>query len=188
MKMTLKKDLNIKSLVLRHNIMLEVSNLTMGREGVLQTEKDLYLVLAFMDNLVEEDLIEEINEDGRDLTAIMLEDVEPEFLRLIEKQEYKDLYEEIRKLHLQRCKEIWDNQHSMLGVIESLLMTISSMSEEDKKEALVVTGKIAEEAYNRRTEELKTKTDETNAKLEEFVRTYREKINKQHQEEENNAE
>ena len=106
MKMTYKKNLNINSLVLRHNIMLEVSNLTMGREGVLQTEKDLYLILALMDNLVEEDLIAEINEDGRDLTAIMLEDVEPEFLKLMEKQEYKDLYDEMRKLHYQRCKEI----------------------------------------------------------------------------------
>lgn len=75
----------------------------------------------------------------------------------------------------------------MLGVIDSLLTTISSMSEEDKKEALVVTGKLAEEAYNKRTEELKAKTDETNARLEEFVRTYREKINKQ-QQTENNAE
>ena len=106
MKMTYKKNLNINSLVLRHNIMLEVSNLTMGREPLLQTEKDLYLVLAFMDNLVEEDLIAEINEDGRDLTAIMLEDVEPEFLKLTKNEEYKELYNEMRKLHLQRCKEI----------------------------------------------------------------------------------
>lgn len=181
MKMTLKKDLNINSLVLRHNIMLEVSNLTMGREGVLQTEKDLYLVLAFMDSLIEEDLIQEVNEDGRDLTAIMLEDIEPEFMRLIEKEEYKELYEEMRKLHLQRCKEIWDNQHSMIGVIDTLLTTIASMSEEDKKEALVITGKMAEEAYDRRTESMKEKVSETNSKLEEFIRTYREKIEKQNE-------
>jgi hypothetical protein len=106
MKMTFKKDLNIKSLVLRHNILLEVSNLIMGREGVLQTEKDLYLVLAFMDNLIEEDLIQEVNEDGRDLTAIMFEDIEPEFFKLMEQDEYKKLYEDMRELHLTRCKEI----------------------------------------------------------------------------------
>lgn len=188
MKMTLKKDLNIKSLVLRHNIMLEVSNLTMGREGVLQTEKDLYLVLAFMDNLVEEDLIEEINEDGRDLTTIMFEDIEPEFLKLVEKQEYKELYEEMRKIHSQRCKEIWDNQHSMMGVIDMILTTISSMSDEDKKEALVETGKIAEAAFDRRTKELSQKTDEVNSKLEEFVRNYRETVNNQKQENKNDTE
>lgn len=106
MKMTLKKNINTKSLVLKHNIMLEVSNLTMGREGVLQTEKDLYLVLAFMDNLIEEDLIQECNEDKRDLTAVMIEDIEPEFLKLIEQEEYKELYKEMEKIHLQRCKEI----------------------------------------------------------------------------------
>lgn len=179
MKMTYKKNLNINSLVLRHNIMLEVSNLTMGREGVLQTEKDLYLVLAFMDNLVEEDLIAEINEDGRDLTAIMLEDVEPEFLKLTKNEEYKELYNEMRKLHLQRCKEIWDNQHSMIGVIDTLLTTIANMSEEDKREALVETGKIAEAAFDRRTEIMKGEVAATNSKLEEFIQTYRENLEKQ---------
>ena len=177
MKITYKKNINLNSLVLRHNILLEVSNLTMGREGVLQTEKDLYLVLAFIDNLVEEDLIAEINEDGRDLTTIMLQDIEPEFLRLMENTEYKALYDEMNKLHLQRCKEIWDNQHSLMGVIDSLLTTIATMSDEDKKEALIETGKIAEQAFDRRTAEMKGKVEETNTKLEEFIRTYREKLN-----------
>ena len=189
MKMTLKKNINTKSLVLKHNIMLEVSNLTMGREGVLQTEKDLYLVLAFMDNLIEEDLIQECNEDKRDLTAVMIEDIEPEFLKLMEQAEYKELYKEMEKIHLQRCKEIWDNQHSLMGVIDSFLTTIAMMSDEDKKEALIETGKIAEAAFNRRTEEMKQKTDETNSKLEEFIRTYREKLNEVNGEnKENNTE
>lgn len=187
MKMTYKKNLNINSLVLRHNIMLEVSNLTMGREGVLQTEKDLYLILALMDNLVEEDLIAEINEDGRDLTAIMLEDIEPEFLKLIEKQEYQDLYDEMRKLHHQRCKEIWDNQHSIIGVIDTLLTTIASMSEEDKKEALVETSKIAEAAFDRRTEIMQGEVAATNSKLEEFIKTYQENLQKQETKEENST-
>ena len=178
MKMTYKKNLNINSLVLRHNIMLEVSNLTMGREGVLQTEKDLYLVLAFIDNLVEEDLIAEINEDGRDLTTIMLQDIEPEFLHLMENPEYKNLYNEMNKLHLQRCKEIWDNQHSIVGLVDSLLVTIASMSDESKEEALIETGKLAKAAYDKRTEEMKGKVDETSSKLEEFIKMYREQINK----------
>ena len=177
MKMTYKTNINTNSLVLRHNILLEVGNLTMGREGVLQTEKDLYLVLALMDNLIEEDLIEECNQDGRDLTTIMLEDIEPEFMKLMKQDEYKQLYEEMRQLHSQRCKEIWDNQHSMIGVIDMILTTISTMSEEDKKAALVETGKIAEAAFDRRTQELSQKTEEVNSKLEDFVRQYREKIN-----------
>lgn len=178
MKMTLKKNINLKSLVLKHNILLEVSNLTVGREGVLQTEKNLYLVLAFMDNLVEEDLIQEINEDGRDLTTIMLEDIEPKFMELIEQEGYKELYDEMLELHLQRCKEIWQNQHSIVGLVDALLLTIASMSDEAKEDALVETGKLAEAAFNRRTSEMKGAVEETNSKLEEFIKAYREQINK----------
>ena len=62
-------------------------------------------------------------------------------------------------------------------------------ADEDKKEALIETGKIAEAAFNRRTEEMKQKTDETNSKLEEFIRTYREKLNEVNGEnKENNTE
>lgn len=179
MKMTLKKGLNTNSLVLRHNIMLEVSNLTMGREGALQTEKDLYLILAFMDNLVDEDLIAEINEDGRNLTDIVLQDIEPEFLKLMEDKNYKTLFEEIKQLHYQRCKEIWDNQHSIIGLFDTILASIAAMSDEDKKEALVETSKIAEEAFNRRTEIMENKIGETNSKLEDFIRNYQEKVNNQ---------
>ena len=182
MKMTFKKDLNMKSLVLRHNILLEASNLIMGREGVLQTEKDLFLVLAFMDNLIEEDLIQEVNEDGRDLTAIMLEDIEPEFLKLIEQEEYQNLYKEIEKLHLQRCKEIWDNQHSAFGIIDALLTTIAALSPEETKEVLKATGTIAEKAYEHRTEVMENKAEETNSKLEALIEQYRRKENGMNQE------
>ena len=46
MKMTFKKGINAESLILKHNILLQASDLAMGREGALQTEKDLYLMMA----------------------------------------------------------------------------------------------------------------------------------------------
>ena len=45
MKMTFKKGINAESLILKHNILLQASDLVMGREGALQTEKDLYLMI-----------------------------------------------------------------------------------------------------------------------------------------------
>ena len=97
MKLTLKENINTNSLMLKHNILLQASGLVMGREGVLQTEKDLYLIMALVDNVIEEDLIASCNEDTRELSAIMTEDIEPFFNSLMEKEEYKILYNEMKE-------------------------------------------------------------------------------------------
>lgn len=175
MKLTLKENINTESLILKHNILLQASGLITGREGVLQTEKDLYLIMAFVDNLIEEDLIALCNEDTRDLTAVMVEDIEPFFMNLIKEEKYNVLYKEVRELFLQRCKEIWDNQHSVIGMIDAFLTSIATLSDEDKKEALKETAKIAEMAFDRRTEIMEEKVDDVNSKLETFVRNYQEK-------------
>ena len=59
MKLTLLENVNTQSFVLKHNILAQATSLAMGREGVLQTEKNLYLVLALVDNIIQENLIEE---------------------------------------------------------------------------------------------------------------------------------
>lgn len=178
MKLTLLENVNTQSFVLKHNILAQATSLAMGREGVLQTEKNLYLVLALVDNIIQENLIEECNNDKRDLNTIMLEDIEPFFFELIKEEKYSKLYEEMDTLFLQRCKEIWDNQHSMVGVIDAILTSISLMGPEDKKDVLEATGKIAEKAFDRRTEIMSEKAEETNTKLEAFVRQYQEKEKK----------
>lgn len=175
MKFTLNEQINTESLVLRHNILLQASDLIMGREGVLQTEKDLYLVMAFVNNLIQEDLIALCNEDSRDLTTIMVEDIEPYFMELIKEEKYNTLYKEVRELFLQRCKEIWDNQHSVIGMIDAFLTSMATLSDEDKKEALKETAKLAEMAFDRRTEIMEDKVDSVNSKLEAFVRNYQER-------------
>ena len=175
MKLTLLENVNTQSFVLKHNILAQATSLAMGREGVLQTEKNLYLVLALVDNIIQENLIEECNNDKRDLNTIMLEDIEPFFFELIKEEKYSKLYEEMDTLFLQRCKEIWDNQHSMVGVIDAILTSISLMGQKNKKDVLEATGKIAEKAFDRRTEIMSEKAEETNTKLEAFVRQYQEK-------------
>lgn len=178
MELTLKKDVNINSLTLQHNILIRATMLLDGREGVLETEKLIRLMLATVDMIVEEDVIDLCNNDERDLMTIMMEDIEPFFNKLLEDDNYKEAWYYMCNVLLKRCKEIWDNQHSIMGVIDAILTTIASMTEEDKKEALVTTGKIAEQAFERRTEKLATKADETNAKLEQFIKAYQEKAEK----------
>lgn len=172
MKLTLKKDIKPNSLMLKHDILLQASGLVMGREGVLKTEKLLYLAMAFVDNLIEEDLIALCNEDERGLTEIFTANIEPEFNKLLENEEYKNLYNEVEKLYLERCKEIWDNEHSFYGVLDAILTMIASLDVEEKKEVLASTAKVAEAAFDRRTEQLSEKTDEVNDKLGRLVNEY----------------
>lgn len=184
MKLTLKENINTESLMLKHNILLQASDLIMGREGALQTEKDLYLIMAFVDNLIQEDLIALCNEDERELSTVMTEDIEPFFMELIKEEKYNNLYKEMRELHLQRCKEIWDNQHSIVGMIDAFLTSMATLSDEDKKEALEGTAKLAEMAFDRRTEIMEDKVENVNSKLEAFVRSYQEKAQQTREQEE----
>ena len=176
MKLTLKEKININSLTLQHNILLQATMLLEGREGVLETEKKLYLMIAMVDALVQEDLLTLCNEDTRDLPTIMMEDIEPFFIEVLDKDaEKKVVYDYMTRVLLERCKNIWDNQHSALGVIDAIMTMIASMPEEDKKEVLAETGKIAEAVYEKRTEILSAKADETNSKLEALVQQYQRK-------------
>ena len=176
MKLTLKENVNINSLTLQHNILLQATMLLEGREGALETEKRLYLMIAMVDAIVQENLLELCNEDKRDLTTIMIEDIEPFFIDILNKDEEKQkAYEYMTRVLLERCDHIWANQHSVVGVIDAIMTMIASMPEEDKKEALVETGKIAEAVYEKRTEVLSAKADETNSKLEALVQQYQRK-------------
>lgn len=183
MKLTIKPNIDFNSIILKHNILLQASNLAVGREGALQTEKELYLILAMLDNICEENVIEACNEDKRDLATIMTEDIEPVYLELTKDESYNKFYVELKELFLQRCKEIWDNQHSIMGLLDTILMALQNLTEDDKKEILASTAKIAEAAFDRRTAEMTEKVNETNDKLEAFVRKYQEQVNQQHTQE-----
>ena len=190
MKLTLKQDINTNSLMLKHNILTQASELVMGREGALQTEKDLYLIMALADNVIEEDLMELCNEDERNLNTIFTEDIEPLFKELMNDNKYVDLYIDMKELFLSRCKEIWDNQHSFYGVLDAILTMIASMDDDDKKEVLTATAKVAEQAFERRTETMTKKTNEVNDKLSQlvnqYIKTQAKNIEEKEEEKENN--
>jgi len=172
MKLTLNEQFNINSVVEQHKILVQATMLLQGREGVLETEKELYLILALVNAMVNEDLVELCNDDNRDLITIMEEDVEPFFLEHLGTTIPRELYMDLRFMLLNRCREIWENQHSVMGLIDTLLLAIGSLSEEDKKEALVQTAHIAEKVYENRTEKLEKQGEEMNAKMAELINKY----------------
>ena len=173
MKLTLKENININSLTLQHNVILQATTLIQGREGVLETEKRIYLLLALVDMIVQEDFLELCNSDERILTDILMEDVEPFIDGL--KNENKDYIYAINymeEVFLEHCQQIWDNQHSIMGAMETFLTMIGSMSDEDKKEVLIGVSKTAEQAFDRRTASLAEETKQVSSKLEQLVQQY----------------
>ena len=173
MKLTLKENININSLTLQHNIILQATTLIQGREGVLETEKRIYLLLALVDMIVQEDFLELCDQDERNLTDILMEDVEPFVDNLKnENEDYIYAIDYMEEVFLQHCQQVWDSQHSIMGAIDAFLTMIGSMSEEDKKEALVETSKIAQQAFDNRTKTLEKETKEVNSKLEQLVQQY----------------
>lgn len=173
MKMTLKEGVDITSLTLQHNILVQATILLEGREGVLETEKLLFLMLSFVNNIIEEDLIEECNTDERDLMDIMADSIEPFFKELIKDEIYKTVWNDMSRILLNRCQEIWDNQHSTMGLIDAILTAIANIPEETQKEALIETAKIAEAAFDRRTEKMAKASEEANDKLQALVEQYK---------------
>lgn len=172
MKLTLKENININSLTLQHNIILQATTLIQGREGVLETEKRIYLLLALVDAIVEDNFLEMCDIDERVLTDILMEDVEPFVEALKQDKDFLYAIEYMEEVFLEHCDRVWSEQHSIMGILDTFLTMIGSMTEEDKKATLLETAKIAEKAFDRRTETLEKETQEVNSKLEQLVKQY----------------
>lgn len=172
MELTIKKEVNLTSIALQHDILVEATSLLVGREGVLETEKILYLMVATLDNLVNEELITICNDDPRDLLTIIKQDLEPKFNEFKEMPGFNEMWSNLVRILLARCDQVWKEQNSVMGVIEGIIDMIATMPDNEKKDALIATGKIAEQAFDRRTEKMEGAVKETNSKLEELVQKY----------------
>ena len=172
MTITFKEGMNPQSVIVKHGILMQAATLITGREGVLETEKELYLMLAMVDFLAKEDIIEACNQDDRDLVVIMAEDIEPKFFELMKDEKWSAAYLDMRRIHLQRCQEIWDNQHSLMGVFDTLLSVISTIDEDDKKTILENTAKVAQRVQEHKTEVIEKQSEKVNSKLEQLVQQY----------------
>ncbi len=172
MTITLKEGLNPESVVVKHTILLQAADLIVGREGVLETEKELYLMLAMVDFLSKEDIIAACNADARNLVEIMVEDIEPKFFEITKDERWKNMYKDIRRIHLERCQAIWDHQHSLVGVIDAILTMIGSIDNEDKAAILESTAKIAQKVQEHKNEVIEQQGEKVNSKLEQLIQQY----------------
>lgn len=179
MEIKTKENINLKSAVLKHQIALEAVELLYGREESLKTEIEIYTILAFVDTLSENNLIEECNQDKRNLIDIMEQEIEPIFLQLIEGKEYYDLYKEILDDVNLYCHKVYEENHSLIGMLNTITEAISSLEPEQVKEVLTKTGEVAgkvkekELAQQKAIEDKKIKqTEEVNDKLQQLINKF----------------
>lgn len=133
MKMTVKENINVNSIVLKHRIALETATLLEGRENLLYTDYMIYTMVSLVDNFIEENLIGMINEDERDFTEIIETDIENKFNELIEDDKIKELYDEILS-YIDEYKYAESARHaSAIGFLDYVLEKIGDYEWEDLK-------------------------------------------------------
>lgn len=189
MEITIKKDVNTKSLVLRHQMLEQAVVLLGERDEALQTEKDLYIMLSMIDWLAEEDILKYCNESEENLIDILEREVEPTFLKLLEQEDYRELYEFLREELDDYCYYQYESNHNIVKMITTIASIFADMTSEDKAKALEKTAEIAKETEIAKEEIKAEKTEKINAKLEALVEQYQKKSVEENKEpKENSAE
>ncbi len=189
MEITIKKDVNTKSLVLRHQMLEQAVVLLGERDEALQTEKDLYIMLSIIDWLAEEDILKYCNESEENLITILEREVEPTFLKLLEQPEYKELFEFLREELDMYCAYQYESNHNIVNMITTIASIFADMSSEDKAKALEKTAEIAKETEVLKEEIKAEKIEKVNSKLEALVEQYQKKsVENSEKSKENSAE
>lgn len=172
MEITIKKDVNTKSLVLRHQILEQAVVLLGEREEALQTEKDLYIMLSIIDAISEEEVLKYCNESEDSLIEILEKEVEPVFLKLLEETQYQELFEFLRDELDVYCAYQYESNHNVIKMITTIASIFADMDSEDKAKALEKTAEIAKETELLKEEMKAERTEQINSKLEELVNQY----------------
>ena len=134
MKMTKKENINVNSIVLKHKITLETITLLEGRENLLYTDMMIYTMVSFVDNCIEENLINLINEDeDTDFAVIVENTIEPEFNKIIEDEEMKLLYYEVLDYVNEYIIDTEYKKNTMVGLLNFIIDSIGEFEWEDLK-------------------------------------------------------
>lgn len=133
MEMT-KKNINVNSIVLKHKIALETITLLEGRENLLYTDMMIYTMVSFVDNCIEENLINLINEDESEDFAVIVENIiEPEFNKLIEDKDMEILYYEILDYVNEYMTNMDYKKNTAIGLLNFIIDSIGEIQWEDLK-------------------------------------------------------
>lgn len=131
MEMTVKQNLNTNNIVFKHKIALEAITLLEGRVNLVYTDIMVYTMVSFVDNCIEENLIELINSDTKDFTDIVEFDIEPKFEEITQNEDLCALYYEIVEYVSDYIDTLEYKRNTVIGLFNELLDTIMDMDWKD---------------------------------------------------------
>jgi hypothetical protein len=131
MEMTVKQNLNTNNIVFKHKIALEAITLLEGRVNLLYTDVMVYTMVSFVDNCIEENLIELINNDEKDFVEIVEFDIEPKFEEIIKDEQLEALYYEILEYVDTYITQMDYKRNTAIGLINEILDVIMEMDWND---------------------------------------------------------
>lgn len=131
MEMTVRQNLNTNNIVFKHKIALEAITLLEGRTNLLYTDIMVYTMVSFIDNCIEENLIELINEDDKEFTEIVELDLEPKFEDIVQDKDLEALYYEVVNYVDEYITNLEYKRNTAVGLINEVLDIIMSMDWED---------------------------------------------------------
>lgn len=121
MKLTIREGIDKDSKVLKHKIALEAVTLLEDKELVLDTEVYLYVMIALVDNFIEENLVEMVGQDERGFAEIVENEIEPKFNEIREKYEVDDVYEELTYMCIDYKDRVDTKGNTFMGLLDTVL-------------------------------------------------------------------
>ena len=131
MEMTVKQNMNAKSIVLKHKIALGASLMLEERELTLDTDAELYTMVSVVNNFIEENLLDLIEADEREFAEILETDVEPLFDKIIVDYDYKETFEEIVATVVNYLDSLQYRRNTILGLVNMVIDFLSDQNWED---------------------------------------------------------
>ena len=131
MEMTVKQNINAKSIVLKHKIALGASLMLEERELTLDTDAELYTMVSVVNNFIEENLLDLIEADEREFAEILEADVEPLFDKIITDYNYKETFDEILATVVNYLDSLQYRRNTVIGLINMVIDFLSDQNWED---------------------------------------------------------
>lgn len=131
MEMTVKQNINAKSIVLKHKIALGASLMLEERELTLDTDAELYTMVSVVNNFIEENLLDLIEADEREFAEILESDVEPLFDKIMTDYNYQDTFEEIVSTVVNYLDNLQYRRNTVMGLINTLIDFLTDQNWED---------------------------------------------------------
>lgn len=121
MNLTIREGVNKDSKVLRHKIALEAVTLLEDKELVLDSEVALYVMIALVDNFIEENLVELVGQDERTFAEIVENEIEPKFYEIVDKYDIADIYDELVYMCIDYKYRVDSKDNTFMGLLDTLI-------------------------------------------------------------------